>query len=102
MVRSWCMRYEAKHRYFKQLAGILGNFTNVAYSLAARHQRLQCLKVNSSGNFCSEFLQKPIEIGKVAITILKFLVSVLTVPLHNSVIMGLQYEPNARVTFAGV
>lgn len=63
MVRSWCMRYEAKHRYFKQLAGILGNFTNVAYSLAMRHQRLQCLKVDSLGAFCSDFLHKPVEIG---------------------------------------
>lgn len=63
MVRSWCMRYEAKHRYFKQLAGILGNFTNVAYSLAMRHQRLQCLKVDPLGTFCCEFLHKPVEIG---------------------------------------
>jgi len=63
MVRSWCMRYEAKHRYFKQLAGVLGNFTNVAYSLAMRHQRLQCLKVDSLGTFCCEFLHKPVEIG---------------------------------------
>ena len=63
MVRSWCMRYEAKHRYFKQLASILGNFTNVAYSLAVRHQRLQCLKVDPLGTFCCEFLHKPVEIG---------------------------------------
>ena len=79
MVRSWCMRYEAKHRYFKQISGVLGNFTNVVYSLATRHQRLQCLKVNSSGNFCSEFLQKPVQIGKITITILEFYVSILTV-----------------------
>ena len=38
MVRSWCMRYEAKHNYFKRLASNLGNFTNVAVSLAERHQ----------------------------------------------------------------
>ena len=30
MVRSWCMRYEAKHSYFKRLASYMGNFTNVA------------------------------------------------------------------------
>jgi len=63
MVRSWCMRYEAKHRYFKQIAGILGNFTNMAFSLAVRHQQLQCLKLGSTGNFSSEFLHKPVEIG---------------------------------------
>ena len=38
MVRTWCMRYEAKHRYFKRLASFMGNFTNVPYTLAARHQ----------------------------------------------------------------
>ncbi len=63
MVRSWCMRYEAKHRYFKQLAGVMGNFTNVAYTLAERYQRLQCLKVSPTGNNNEEFLCKPVEIG---------------------------------------
>ena len=36
------MRFEARHRYFKRLAVQLGNFINVAYSLAMRHQRLKC------------------------------------------------------------
>ena len=36
------MRYEAKHSYFKKLAGNLGNFINVAHTLAVRHQQLQC------------------------------------------------------------
>jgi hypothetical protein len=57
------MRYEAKHRYFKQLAGVMGNFTNVAYTLAERYQRLQCLKVSPTGNNNEEFLCKPVEIG---------------------------------------
>jgi hypothetical protein len=35
------MRYEAKHRYFKQLAGVMGNFTNVAYTLVERYQRMK-------------------------------------------------------------
>ena len=63
MVRSWCMRYEAKHRYFKQLAGVIGNFTNVAYTLAERYQRLQCLKLSATENVHGEFLCKPPEIG---------------------------------------
>ncbi|XP_046848549.1 uncharacterized protein LOC124442066 isoform X2 [Xenia sp. Carnegie-2017] len=42
MIRSWCMRYEAKHSYFKRLASYLGNFTNVALSLAERHQTRSC------------------------------------------------------------
>ena len=36
------MRYEAKHSYFKKLAGNLGNFINVAHTLAVGHQQLQC------------------------------------------------------------
>ena len=36
------MRYEAKNKYFKSLATRLGNFTNLPYSLAMRHQQLQC------------------------------------------------------------
>ncbi|KAJ8280847.1 hypothetical protein GJAV_G00059800 [Gymnothorax javanicus] len=38
----WCMRFEAKHQYFKRIADVLHNFRNVALSLAARHQFLQC------------------------------------------------------------
>ena len=36
------MRYEAKHSYFKQLANSMGNFINIPYSLAMRHQLYQC------------------------------------------------------------
>ena len=38
MRRTWCMRFEAKHRYFKRLATYTGNYKNVAYTLATRHQ----------------------------------------------------------------
>ena len=36
------MRFEVKHSYFKQLAHSLGNFINLPYSLASRHQQYQC------------------------------------------------------------
>ena len=36
------MRFEAKHQWFKKLAHNLGNFVNVAKTLAWRHQRLSC------------------------------------------------------------
>jgi hypothetical protein len=42
MVRHWTMRYEGKHSYFKKLATVMGNFTNVCYSLSFRHQLYQC------------------------------------------------------------
>ena len=42
MTRTWCMRYEAKHSYFKRLAAYMGNFTNVAFTLADPHQANNC------------------------------------------------------------
>lgn len=42
LVYHWTMRFEAKHSYFKQLAHSMGNFVNVPYSLAVRHQLYQC------------------------------------------------------------
>ena len=42
LVRHWTMRYEVKHSYFKKLAQSMGNFINLPYSLAMRHQLLQC------------------------------------------------------------
>ena len=63
LVRSWCMRYEAKHHYFKKLSTVVGNFTNLPYTLSMRHQRWMCYKMNSLGNHESSFLEKGIEIG---------------------------------------
>ena len=48
MIRTWCMRYEAKHSYFKRLAAYMGNFTNVAFTLADRHQSHSCFTTRSS------------------------------------------------------
>lgn len=36
------MRFEGRHLYFKKLASNLGNFKNIALSLAVRYQQLQC------------------------------------------------------------
>ena len=36
--QHWTMRFEAKHRYFKHMSSIIGNFTNICYSLSLRHQ----------------------------------------------------------------
>ena len=49
LVHQWTMRYEGKHRYFKQLAATIGNFTNICYSLSLRHQLYQCyLNLNTN------------------------------------------------------
>eukprot|EP00112_Aurelia_sp_Birch-Aquarium-sp1_P011911 Seg250.10 transcript_id=Seg250.10/GoldUCD/mRNA.D3Y31 product="hypothetical protein" protein_id=Seg250.10/GoldUCD/D3Y31 len=44
--RLWCMRFEAKHKYFKNVAKITHNFRNIAATLASRHQLRQCLEMN--------------------------------------------------------
>lgn len=48
LVRSWTMRYEAKLHFFKQAARI-GNFKNIALTLANRQQRWACYESASSG-----------------------------------------------------
>ncbi|XP_068704496.1 uncharacterized protein [Montipora foliosa] len=42
LIRSWCMRFEAKHLYFKNMARTIKNFKNLPLSLAKRHQSLEC------------------------------------------------------------
>ena len=54
LVRQWCMRYEAKHRYFKKIVQTLGNFINVPKTVATRHQRYMCYKMTCSTNFLRE------------------------------------------------
>lgn len=39
--RSWCMRFEAKHSYFKSIAKVIRNFKNLPLSLASRHQNME-------------------------------------------------------------
>lgn len=42
LICHWTMRFEAKNKYIKGLAVRIGNFINVPYTLAMRHQQLQC------------------------------------------------------------
>lgn len=49
LINHWTTRFEAKHKYFKHLANVMGNFTNICYSLALRHQMYQCyLSINQN------------------------------------------------------
>ena len=43
----WCMRFEAKHQYFKKVASVVCNFKNIAGTLASRHQMKQCYDYSS-------------------------------------------------------
>lgn len=47
LTRFWCMRYESKHNYFKDLAHRVHCFKNIPKTLAHHHQRLSCLQFNS-------------------------------------------------------
>ena len=57
MVRTWNMRSEAKLNDFKQ-ASRLGNFKNIAFSIANHHQRLLCYELSAGKRVSS-----PIECG---------------------------------------
>lgn len=49
----WCMRFEAKHQYFKNVAVRVKNFRNICKTLAERHQLLQ------SYEFSEQLLAEP-------------------------------------------
>ena len=38
------MRFGGKHAYFKDLSKKIKNFKNIAYSLAQKHQKIECAK----------------------------------------------------------
>ena len=48
MTRYWCMRFEGKHNYFKDLAQRTKCFKNITKSLSHRHQRLVCYHLSKS------------------------------------------------------
>lgn len=50
----WCLRYEAKHLYFKRLSSIVNNYQNIAKTLAKRYQMRQCWEAQSTGHHVSE------------------------------------------------
>lgn len=45
------MRYEAKHSYFKHLDRVLGNFKNIARTLACHHQQYMCYEMSDPAKF---------------------------------------------------
>ena len=49
------MRFEGKHKYFKKMAQTLGNFKNIAKTVAIRHQRYMYYKLTC----CLKFLEEP-------------------------------------------
>ena len=59
LVRTWAMRFEAKHHYFKNLVGKINNFKNIDLSLAKRHKALQAYLLQETfGNFSKSSLEQ--------------------------------------------
>lgn len=52
--RYWCMRYESRHAYFKQVAMKSNNYKNVAQSLATRYQLKQCFRLSKAKLYGNE------------------------------------------------
>ncbi|XP_065893395.1 uncharacterized protein [Dysidea avara] len=52
--RLWALRFEAKHKYFKKIAQRLGNYINLPWTLANRHQMLQCFYHTSQKSLFEE------------------------------------------------
>lgn len=61
LIRMWCMRYEAKHQYFKRWSNIMGNFKNIAKTLAMHHQKYICYQLLKSEK--GSFLSSPPSVG---------------------------------------
>ena len=45
------MRYEAKNKYFKEIATTIGNFKNIGKTVSSRHQRYMCYRMTCTDNF---------------------------------------------------
>jgi len=54
MTRYWCMRFEVKHNYFKDLAQKRKQFKNKAKCLPYHHQQLVCYQLSKSKSLGKE------------------------------------------------
>ena len=52
--RMWCMRFEAKHNYFKRLVHSVKNFKNLPSSLAVRHELMQAASACGNNFLCPD------------------------------------------------
>jgi len=57
LIRFWCMRFEAKHNFFRRLSHIVCNFRNVCKTMATRHQLMQCYNFYTQKSIDSQSVQ---------------------------------------------
>lgn len=62
----WTMRFEGKHKFFKQVIHNTKNFKNVPQTLAVRHQRMMAYHVDS-------FFKPSIQMDKVSLSLVSSL-----------------------------
>ena len=80
----WCMRFEACHQYYKQLARITKNFRNIALTLSERHQYKACWQLS-----CDNALSADVSItGKQVTVSVAALPSPLQVVLSDTFSVG--------------
>ena len=53
-MRHWTIRYEARHSYCKKLAKNIGSYINISWTLANRHQLLQCYYQTSQDSLLND------------------------------------------------
>ena len=69
--RYWCMRFEAKHSYFKSLAQRVKCFKNIAKTLADHQQNLMCYYASTNSCFSRDWLFGRIKLDITAIILHK-------------------------------
>lgn len=57
--RVWCMRFEGKHNYFKDLAHRIKCFKNIPKTMASKHQQMMCYYRNSGFKWYKELTAGP-------------------------------------------
>lgn len=63
LLKFWCMRFEAKHNFFRRLSHIVSNFKNICKTMAYRHQLFMCYKF-----YAKCHVQKSLEVGNGYVT----------------------------------
>ena len=51
VVCYWTMRFEGRHKLFKRLTSVMGNYINIPKSLANRYQEYQCYYLLNNDNY---------------------------------------------------
>lgn len=88
--RYWCMRFEAKHNYFKSLAQRVKCYKNIAQTLSSRHQKLMCYYLC---NPLSSPIIKGIKTSKGSIQTYRSMVNTIIITVYTGVTLSLnEYE----------